>query len=214
MDRIAMAKKCAQMALAAWVASGTVACGASTQDTLPLSTSTWKEPKTTLIWLGTGAAYRAEGDGFQRTPEFDYEFSVVQRRYGDRWESTKELHRRHPDYDGSAGPRDQTYHFTIQFGAPQGDAVAFEVDSTLGNGTGTTDRQFRKAQIELHPDISSLAPFNMYRLEQDYRYERGSLVETVSLVKRGDDGEKLWVKTEEEARLYAQHSFEGPPTEL
>lgn len=60
-------------------------------------------------WAG---ARTGDGAG-QRAPNHDYEFSVTQRRYGDRWESIKVQHRRLPEYDGSAGARDQVHYFKI-----------------------------------------------------------------------------------------------------
>ena len=39
---------------------------------------------------------------------------MTQRRYADRWESVKVQHRRHPDYDGSAGARDQVNFFKTE----------------------------------------------------------------------------------------------------
>jgi hypothetical protein len=151
---------------------------------------------------------------WQRIPEFDYEFSVIQRRYGGRWESTKEMHRRHPSYDLSAGPRDQTYSFNIEWSTPANEPVVGTVWSTLGDGTLRTDREFRKGILEIAANVSSFAPFNTYRITQDYRYEEGKLVELVELFKKKGDAEQPWVKNEEEARLFSVRTFDGPPTRL
>jgi len=171
-------------------------------------------PDLTLIWLGRGEATRLEGGQWKRSPEFDYEFSVVQRRYGERWESVKELHRRHPGYDGSAGPRDQTYTFEIAWAPPTAEGVVRgKIWSTLGDGSLDTDREFRRGKIEIAADISSMAPFDTYRITQDYQYEQGRLVELVELVKKGTGGpEKEWVRNQEHAELFGARQFEAPPT--
>jgi hypothetical protein len=64
-------------------------------------------------------------------------------------------------------------------------------------------------------NVSSLAPFNTYRITQDYRDEEGKLVELVELFKKKGDAEQPWVKNnEEEARLFRVRTFDGPPTRL
>ncbi len=82
------------------------------------------------------------------------------------------------------------------------------ITSTLGPGEGHADREFRSASLVFHPDISSFAPFDTYRIAQTYAYERGALEETVSL----DKGDKPWVRNLEKATLFAAHTFAEPPT--
>jgi hypothetical protein len=171
------------------------------------------EPALTLVWVGRGETERLENGTWKRAPEFDYEFSVEQRRYENHWESVKSLRRRNPAYDGSAGPWEQLYFFKVDYSpaAPDG-AVTSTIASTLGAGKGKTDREFREAAIELSPDISSFAPFNTYRITQHYRYEQGELEEMVELIKRENGKDNLWVRNHEKAKLFAAHSYSAPPT--
>ncbi|MER2560461.1 MAG: hypothetical protein ABTQ32_07080 [Myxococcaceae bacterium] len=172
---------------------------------VPPATTT--EPEVTLVWVGRGECERFVDGAWVRAPQFDYDFSVEQRRLGDHWESVKSLRRRHPDYDGSAGERLQTWFFHLEFEAT-GSTVPLRIASSLGKGTGSTDGQFRKASLELAAEVSSLAPFDRYRIVQDYRYEEGRLDEVVSL----DKGNTPWVRNVEHATLFAKHTFAEPPT--
>ena len=185
------------------------ACGGSPDGVLPPRVGAPPAPEVTLVWVGFGEAERADGQRWVRAPEFDYEFTVEQRRFDDHWESVKHLRRRHPAYDGSAGPREQTMFFRLDLAAVDaGGHVPLRISSTLGPGEGRADREFREAHLVFHPEISSFAPFDTYRIAQTYAYERGVLEETVSL----DDGERPWVRNNEKATLYAPHTFTAPPT--
>jgi hypothetical protein len=177
----------------------------------PLRTSYEEPTETTLVWVGRGECERLEEGQWVRHPEFDYEFAVEQRRSGTHWESTKSLRRLHPNYDGSAGERTQTFFFAVDYDAatPQG-SVAGSVRSTLGSGTVSTDREFRKAKVELRAEVSSFAPFDRYRITQSYRYETGQLEELVEL----NQGEAPWVRNHERATLFAEARFASPPTTL
>jgi hypothetical protein len=192
---------------------GSVGCSSNARPGVPTSAAARTEPEVMLVWVGHSTAQRLEGGSWKRVPEFDYEFTVVQRRYHDHWESTKDMHRRHPGYDLSAGPRDQTYSFSINYApaAPDG-KVSGSIWSTLGDGQITTDHEFRKGQIEIAADVSSFAPFNTYRITQDYRYETGELREVVELLKKKPEGEQQWVRNDEEAKLFAVRKFDAPPT--
>ncbi|MCA9709323.1 MAG: hypothetical protein KDK70_26000 [Myxococcales bacterium] len=197
----------ARGALASLALSLSMAACAGRTPEGPLRTTPFPEPELTLVWHGTGAAYRHEGEGWARAPSQDYEFTVVQRRYADRWESTKTMHRRHPDYDGSAGPREQALHFTLDYAGERGATTPFDVTSSLGAGHGSIDREFRQATMELAAEVSPRAPFDHYRIDQVYAYEAGQLSETVQLLDEG----RPWVKIEESARLFAEHRFEAAP---
>ena len=165
-------------------------------------------PLATLVWVGHGEASRRVGAGWQRAPEFDYDFTVEQRRYADYWDSVKTLRRSHPGYDGSAGPRVQVYLFHLDLAPGPAGGVTYRVTSTLGVGRGATDREFREASIELAADVSIFAPFDTYRITQHYQYEAGRLSEDVSL----DDGDAPWVRNHEEAWLFGPQSYPQPPT--
>jgi hypothetical protein len=172
---------------------------------IPLTATKPAEPELTLVWIGRGECERLENGVWVRREEFDYEFSVEQRRMGDHWESVKSMRRRHPDYDGSAGPRAQTYFFRLAF-SPGG---AMQVTTTLGDGTGTTDSEFRKAELNFSAaGVSSMAPFDRYRITQNYDYEGGQLRERVELNK----GNNPWVRNHEVATLFGARKFESAPT--
>ena len=162
------------------------------------------EPKETLVWVGRGSSFERAGDGWKRTPENDYEFTVVQRREARRWESMKTVVRRHPDYGGVAGPRAQALWFRVDLGEEQGERVRLRVTSTLGDGDGTTDRDLRTTTVLVRAKgVPGFFPFDHYRISQELRPDEGRLVERVELLKVGKDGaEKLFSKIEEEARLF------------
>lgn len=186
-------------------------CASTREAVVPTQEGPGPEPVLTLVWVGRGEAERLEGGAWKRIPEFDYEFSVEQRRFPTHWESVKSVRRRHPGYDGSAGPREQTMFFRLDYTAPDAQGrVSSAIRSSLGDGTGRTDAGFREAVLELHPDISRFAPFDRYRISQAYAYERGALEETVELLK----GETPWVRNTEKATLYAPHRFDSAPTTL
>lgn len=163
--------------------------------------------ETTLVWVGRGECERFEDGAWVRRPEFDYEFSVEQRRNRGHWESVKSLRRLHPSYDDSAGPRTQTYYFEVGYEAAVGDRVSGALHSSLGDGRVTTDVQFRNATIDIRADVSSFAPFDRYRITQQYLYEGGKLDEVVELSK----GDAPWVRNHERATLFAPNTFEAPP---
>ncbi len=145
--------------------------------------------------------------------EFDYEFSVEQRRFATHWESVKHLTRRHPGYDGSAGPREQTLYFRCDYSAGTGGEVVSTITSSLGRGHGGTDREFRTATMSLRADVSRFAPFNTYRIAQTYGYEGGVLDEEVALVKVDDhDQATPWVRNTEHATLFAPRRFDRAPS--
>jgi hypothetical protein len=82
---------------------------------LPL-TARSEIPIKTSVYVGKGEAYRFMHGTWERQSSHDYDFSVVQRFHEDGWESVKEIYRRHPDYDGRAGDRDQTLYFRVKSG--------------------------------------------------------------------------------------------------
>jgi hypothetical protein len=177
----------------------------------PLREAKTEPSELTLVWVGRGECERFEDGQWIRRPEFDYEFSVEQRRSGAHWESTKSLRRLHPRYDGSAGERAQTYFFEIDY-APanaQGD-VEGALRSSLGAGSVATDREFRSALVEIRANTGTFAPFDRYRIIQSYRYETGELEETVEL----NDGATPWVRNRERATLFAEARFDAPPTSV
>lgn len=170
-------------------------------------------PEEVIVWVGHGQAERLEGGRWVRVPAFDYDFSVEQKRFADHWESVKTMRRASPDYDGSAGPREQILWFRIDYLA-DGSDVRGEIQSAIGPGEMATDREFRQAELVIHPDVAEPAPFDTYRITQRYLYEDGRLEETVELFDHEDGREIPWVRNQEQATLFRATRLEGPPTRL
>lgn len=188
------------------------ACAGAPSVPPPLDAAPPPTPDAVLVWVGRGEAERMEHGRWVRAPAFDYDFIVEQRRFADRWESVKTLRRLHPDYDGSAGPREQVLWFHLRWpGGADGD-LRGAVASRLGAGTIVSDREFRRAAIDIHPDISAHAPFDTYRIRQRYLYEEGRLEETVELLDHDGAREVDWVRNTEHATLFSATRLPGPPT--
>lgn len=179
--------------------------GCVSRSNLPVSPSFTPTPDKTIVLVGTGEAYQYMDGAWVHAHAYNYEFSVIQRRYPDRWESIKEMHRRHPDYNGMAGPRDQTHHFIIRFEKGKDDKIPFSADTTMGTGEGTADGSFTEVVIELEPEgVSVFAPFNMYRISQHYHYKEGYIRETVEVIKRKEGKDYPFMKMEEEALIFVR----------
>ncbi|MFW5955532.1 MAG: hypothetical protein ACOCSK_02205 [Rhodothermales bacterium] len=182
----------------------TVLAGCSTAPSVIAGSST-AAPQEQLVWVGTGTSWVFEDGEWFRTPEQDYQFLVRQNRYAGRWESLKVQNRTHPRYDGTAGPADQQHFFAITFGDADSDGqIATELASTYGDGGGWTDEAYRHAVLEFEAEgVSRFAPYDRFRITQEYRYEEGELRETVELYKVDSDGrEHPFARIEEEARMF------------
>lgn len=178
-----------------------------TSSQLPVNTDNY-----TIIWSGTGESYVYTDGKYVRSKSNDYSFEVVQRRYGNSWKSIKNMHRIHPDYDGKAGEREQTMFFAIDF-SENGEQIVANINSSLGNGKGVSDKEFREQQIQFSADgISPLAPFNTYRITQHYKYEEGILLETVELFKLKEGKEYPFAKIEEKAAIFRPMTLDNAPT--
>lgn len=206
--------KATQAALmAAALTMSAMATAAPAASPIPASATPFPASQNLLVWVGTGSASAFVNGAWQRAPNHDYEFAVTQRRYGDRWESIKVQHRRHPDYDGSAGARDQVHYFKIELPAPgAAPEVAFGLRSSFGDGSGHIDPEFREGTMTFEArGISRFAPFNQYSITQQYRYEQGKLLEVVELFKRKGSTETPFMRFEERADLLAPHRFDTAP---
>jgi hypothetical protein len=197
--------------LLALVSLAGAGCGASQPALLDLRADPREEPLVTLVWVGRGECERFENGAFVRHPELDYELTVLQRRYADRWESVKTMRRLHPDYDGVAGPREQLMTFRLEVAPTEPGRAGGSVRSTLGEGSWESDAEIRESTLTLRADLSAMAPFDTYRIVQHYRYEDGALDETVELREGGAEG-AVWVRNQEHARLFAVSRFDVPPT--
>ncbi|OHX64418.1 hypothetical protein [Flammeovirga pacifica] len=167
-----------------------------------------------ILWVGSGESYLYLEGEYQRNKSNDYSFEVMQRRYGNSWESIKNMHRLHPDYDGKAGEREQTMFFAIDFFKQEGEVVSI-INSSLGSGTGISDREFREQVIQFSvDDISSFAPYNTMRITQHYKYEEGVLLETVELFKVKEGNEIPFAKIEEKAVIFRPVHLDSAPTKF
>ncbi|WP_338769744.1 hypothetical protein WAF17_10455 [Bernardetia sp. ABR2-2B] len=190
-------------------------CGTSSQVIIPTSEKLpTLEDNYSIIWQGSGESYIYLDGKYERNESNDYTFEVVQRRYKNSWKSIKNMHRIHPNYDGKAGEREQTMFFGIDFSANQNKIVS-TINSSLGNGKGESDNEFREQTMQFSLDgISSFAPYNTMRITQHYKYEEGILLETVELFKFKDGNEIPFVKIEEKATIFRPTKLETAPTKF
>jgi hypothetical protein len=114
----------------------------------------------------------------------------------------KEIHHRHPRYDGRAGPRDQTVYFLVRtFPAARG-GLDLAVEGTLGAGKG-----HEGAEGGLVIEIASaeqgwFVPFNTIRIRQTRGTAKGRLEEVVELFSIKEGRELPFMKMQEEGIVY------------
>ena len=113
-----------------------------------------------------------------------------------------EIHRRHPRYDGSAGPRDQTIYFTVRTSPAADGGLDLVVDGSLGTGKGH-EGPGGGAVIELAAAARGwFVPFDMVRISQSRGGATGRLAETVELFSRRDGKEIPFMMMAEEGIVY------------
>lgn len=181
---------------------------------VPVSTTAAIEDTYTIIWNGSSLAYRFVDGTWQRDASYDYVFDVVQKRYPDTWKSVKSLHRLHPEYDGKAGDRSQVMYFQLTYQPNEAaNALTSRLASSLGEGNGKSDTEFRNQTLEFKvADISRFAPYDHIRITQNYNYEEGVLTETVLLYKKKNKDEIPFMKNEEKAYFYVRGKLDKAPT--
>jgi hypothetical protein len=188
-------------------------CATSQNSVIPFSNKVVVEDTYTIIWNGISEAYRYDNGNWVRAENYDYQFNVTQKRYDNQWKSIKSLHRIHPNYDGKAGNRDQTMYFEINYKNLKEDKVVSVIGSSLGDGVGTSDKEFRNSQMVMYvKNPSMFMPYNKYRITQKYDYEAGLLTETVELLKEKDGKEIPFMKNEEKAYFYLKGKLNQAPT--
>jgi hypothetical protein len=202
--------KISVLALASiWLSS----CASSQKAIIPLNNKVVVEDTYTIIWNGISEAYRFVDGNWIRAENYDYQFDVVQKRYDNKWKSVKSLHRIHPNYDGKAGDRDQTMYFEVDYKKMVDGKVEATIVSSLGDGTGASDKEFRNAQLTMYiKNASSFMPYNKFRISQKYNYEEGLLTETVELIKEKAGKEIPFMKNEEKAYIYLKGKLAQAPT--
>jgi len=190
-------------------------CGTSSKVIIPTSeTLPTIEDNYSIIWVGSGESYIYVDGNYQRNDSNDYSFEVIQRRYGNQWSSIKNMHRIHPNYDGKAGEREQTLFFRIDF-TKRNEKIISKTNSSLGNGTGISDNEFREQLIQFSvDDISPFTPYNTMRITQHYKYEEGVLLEIVELFKLSDGKEVPFAKIEERAVIFRPTILDNAPTKF
>jgi hypothetical protein len=123
------------------------------------------------------------------------------------------MRRRHPDFKGPASTRDQSHTFKVEYKKAVNEKVEFTVSSTMGFGSGVTDKEFRNTDIKLKSKIYRHNKYNTMRITQEYNYEKGFLFETIELFWETEDGnEKPYMKIEEHAELFVRKKLEKEPT--
>jgi hypothetical protein len=188
-------------------------CNSSKKVIIPFSKSIEIEDTFTIIWNGISKAYIYDEGQWLRAESYDYQFNVVQKRYDNLWRSVKTLHRVHPEYDGKAGDRNQTMYFELSYDKIIDGKVQAAILSSLGNGTGTTDAEFRRSELTMYvQDASKYLPYNKFRITQNYNYEEGILTETVELIKEKEGREIPFMKNEETALIYIKGKLDSAPT--
>ncbi len=201
--------------LAAAITTFLTSCGTSEKIIVPLSkTLPSMDDNYTIVWVGKGKSYVFKDGKYVRNESNDYAFEVIQRRYGHTWKSIKNMHRLHPDYNGKAGPREHTMYFEISF-SNKNNKIVSKIRSSLGNGTGISDNEFREQKLQFAAEgVSRFAPYNTYRITQHYKYEEGLLLETVELFKLKDGKEIPFAKIEEKAHIFRPVKLEHAPTKF
>ncbi len=180
---------------------------------IPLNESIEPDGAYTIIWNGISKAYRYRNENWSRDESYDYQFNVVQKRYDNHWKSIKTLHRIHPEYDGKAGDRDQTMYFEVIYKTLKEQTVQSEIQASIGNGTGTSDPEFRVSELTIYiPNPSRFLPYNKFRITQNYDYEAGKLTETVELLLEKDGKETPFMKNEETAWIFIKSTLNKAPT--
>lgn len=173
----------------------------------------------TIIWNGKSEAYIYAGGKYVRNETYDYVFNVVQKRYDNKWKSTKTLHRNHPEYDFRGGQRSQTMYFEIDYFKNGESKAGLILNTSLGEGKGVTDMEFREQVLIIqlnqnnpYYNISKHTPFNKMKITQHYKYEEGLLTETVELYKEKNGKITPFSKMEETAVFYIREKINKAPT--
>lgn len=185
-----------------WISLLGLAACSSLRTRLPMIETPPPPALSSSIFVGYAQAFHFAGDKWNRVPQYDYEFVVWERRYADHWEVIKEIHYRHPRYDGRPGPRDQTHYFFVRTSRAAAGGLDLQVEGSLGVGTG-----HERADGGLVIELASAArgwfiPFDAIRIRQTPRTTNGKVEEVVELFSKRDGLEIPFMKMQEEGRIY------------
>lgn len=176
---------------------------ASTRSPLPFSEGPPPAASSSLVIAGHARAERFTKGAWTAAPEYDYDFVVLERRFSDRWETVKEIHRRHPRYDGRAGRRDETLWFVVRTSPAADGGLDLAVEGTLGRGSGHEKPGGEGVVLELaYARAGWLVPFDTVRIRQERPAADGRIEETVELFSRKEGREVPFMRMEETGLLY------------
>jgi hypothetical protein len=155
------------------------------------------------IFVGYARAFQYAAGKWVPVPEYDYEFLLLENRFAGRWEAIKEIHYRHPRYDGRAGPRDQTIYFAVRTSPAADGGLDLAVEGNLGTGKGHEDPGGGELVIELASARRGwFVPFNTIRIRQKRETAKGRVEEIVDLFLKKDGREIPFMRMQEEGIIY------------
>ncbi len=154
------------------------------------------------VFVGYAWASRFAKGNWVQVPEYNYEFLVLERRFTDRWEVIKEIHRRHPRYDGRAGPRDQTLYSVVRTSPAVDGGLNLAVEGTLGAGTGHEEPGGGLVVELASAERGWFVTFDTIRIRQKRGAMDGRLEEVVELFSKRDGKEIPFMRMREEGIIY------------
>jgi hypothetical protein len=190
-------------AVLAFLSAMALAGCSSLHTPLPLTEAEPVGPMSSSAFAGHARAFRFEKGAWVPVPEYDYDFLVLERRFVDHWDAIKEIHRRHPRYDGLAEPRDETLYFSVRKSPAADGGFDLAVETSVGNGSGHEKPGGKGVAFELASARKGwLIPFDTIRIRQDRAARGGRLEETVELLSKGKGYEVPFMKMEEDGLIY------------
>ncbi len=154
------------------------------------------------VFVGYAQAFRFHNGEWIPVPEYDYEFFLLERRFADRWETIKEIHRRNPRYDGRAGPRDQTLYFAVKTSPAADGGLDLRAEGTLGTGKGH-ENPGGGLVIELASAQKGwFIPFDTIRIRQTRPSTEGRVEEIVDLFSRKKGREIPFMRMHEKGSVF------------
>ncbi len=178
-----------------------VACSGG-KTPLPLIVGPPPPGLSSTVFAGRAEASRFVKGSWVETPEYDYDFTVLERRFADHWEVVKEIHRRHPRYNGLAGKRDQTLYFEIRTSPAADGGLDLVTEGSLGSGRGHESPGGGLLLEMVSAKKGLFVPFDSVRIRQDRSSAPGRLQETVELFSRKDGREIPFMRMQETGVLY------------
>jgi hypothetical protein len=169
---------------------------------LPLTEVPPRTAVSSRVFVGYAWASHFAKGNWAQVPEYNYEFLVLERRFGDRWEVIKEIHRRHPRYDGRAGPRDQTLYFIVRTSPAVDGGLDLAVEGTLGAGRGHEEPDGGLVLELASAEKGWFVPFDTIRIRQNRGATYGRLEEVVELFARRGGKEIPFMRMREEGIVY------------